>query len=653
MKDFQILFCSGSAEFPGTELSPWQLAALKRAGARADELDPRNFPYREQMRPWSFRPLPISSTMNGLRMVMPLSGDDRRHVHARIAEARHTLIITASQGLDLLDRSHLPIDLAERCTIVAVAPVARALFTGRRPVPGARLRLVVPRDEAVVTIPLAKRAGIHHVDYIPPGHLHAIGRREAHRVIRAEIQRARQRAMQSPPPRSQPLRIDLAAPPFPGHLHPILAIAHRLRERGVHVRILTTAQAVPIAEAEGFETVTLLKGREREIERLTSTPNERVPGKSRTLAHLNSFRGNMRLQRALADQLAALWKQEAPDAFVADFVLPIAGHTAERRRIPWITTCPSPLAIETRQGPPSYVRGLSPRSGPVGRMRDRAGWFLVGVVKQLAVVSAWRWIAWLYVYSPYRLNGSELAYSSRRILAIGDRTLEFSDRWPRAVRFTGPILETPRSVRERLDAVPADSLSGRPLVVLTLGTHNEDVKAELAPLIAEIASAVPEAELLVGLGGTRLGDEAMRTLSGIAEHVRVVPYLDYDRLGGAALVVHHGGMGITWSAIAAGVRQIVHPVDHDQFDVAARLEHVGLAVRVDDPSDLPAVIAAELARSVGPDEAQLRTESALRLVQHGDGAERAAEQIMRDLRRWRPDAFTGMSRGATGSDLSA
>ena len=46
----------------------------------------------------------------------------------------------------------------------------------------------------------------------------------------------------------------------------------------------------------------------------------------------------------------------------------------------------------------------------------------------------------------------------------------------------------------------------------------------------------------------------------------------------AAALVHHGGIGTAIQALAAGIPQLVRPMNYDQPDNAARLERLGVAV---------------------------------------------------------------------------
>jgi rhamnosyltransferase subunit B len=51
-----------------------------------------------------------------------------------------------------------------------------------------------------------------------------------------------------------------------------------------------------------------------------------------------------------------------------------------------------------------------------------------------------------------------------------------------------------------------------------------------------------------------------------------------------AALVHHGGIGTTALAFAAGIPQLATPFAHDQFDNSARLERLGCGVRLDAPA---------------------------------------------------------------------
>ena len=51
-------------------------------------------------------------------------------------------------------------------------------------------------------------------------------------------------------------------------------------------------------------------------------------------------------------------------------------------------------------------------------------------------------------------------------------------------------------------------------------------------------------------------------------------------------VLHHGGAGVMWECLRAGVPALVLPNDYDQFDHAARLQAAGVAVRLRHPREI-------------------------------------------------------------------
>ena len=60
--------------------------------------------------------------------------------------------------------------------------------------------------------------------------------------------------------------------------------------------------------------------------------------------------------------------------------------------------------------------------------------------------------------------------------------------------------------------------------------------------------------------------------------VEVIDAIPFGRLfPRAAAVVHHGGIGTSAQALAAGVPQLVMPMAFDQHDNAGRLERLGVA----------------------------------------------------------------------------
>ena len=78
-----------------------------------------------------------------------------------------------------------------------------------------------------------------------------------------------------------------------------------------------------------------------------------------------------------------------------------------------------------------------------------------------------------------------------------------------------------------------------------------------------------------GLFLTRHAEQIPKNLPATLRHFAYIPLSRI--LPHAAALVHHGGIGTSAQALAAGCRQLVTPFAHDQFDNAERLRRFGVA----------------------------------------------------------------------------
>jgi rhamnosyltransferase subunit B len=74
---------------------------------------------------------------------------------------------------------------------------------------------------------------------------------------------------------------------------------------------------------------------------------------------------------------------------------------------------------------------------------------------------------------------------------------------------------------------------------------------------------------------TRFPEQIPKSLPDGVRHFSYAPFSQI--LPRCAALVHHGGIGTSAQALAAGVPQLIMPLAHDQFDNAERLEHLGVA----------------------------------------------------------------------------
>jgi UDP:flavonoid glycosyltransferase YjiC (YdhE family) len=368
-------------------------------------------------------------------------------------------------------------------------------------------------------------------------------------------------------------RIVFVAPPFAGHLYPQLPLAAAARGAGYAVSVITTeAQHVAVRSA-GLPVDGLRSIPHGALEAIANAP---VRVGSNPVRLLAQFRQNLTLLPAIQQELTARWTEQRPDLVVADSVAPVAGLAAAALGIPWVTTIATPFAIENRHGVPAYCGGWRPRGW---RGRDALGRAAIRSFKRAVAWYLRRELAPLGGRFPYRPDGTESIYSPRAILGFGIAELEFPRDWPPVFQMIGPIIDTPRSGPPLV--LPAAARH----VLVTLGTHLLWAKATLVADTAALAAQFPDVHFTISLGG------ADAVASGPpAPNMTVHSFVPYtEDLTRFDAIVHHGGAGVTYASILAGVPSVVIPHDYDQFDFAARIEHHRLGLRA--PS-LPAAAHA-------------------------------------------------------------
>jgi rhamnosyltransferase subunit B len=143
--------------------------------------------------------------------------------------------------------------------------------------------------------------------------------------------------------------------------------------------------------------------------------------------------------------------------------------------------------------------------------------------------------------------------------------------WPPQVRLTGFPLWDEREIEamagEVYDFVNAPG--GAP-IVFTPGSANHHAH--------DLFAAAVDACRRLGVRGMLLSRYREHVPANLPDTIRHVDYAPFSELFPlAAAVVHHGGIGTSAQALAAGTRQLITPMAHDQFDNAARLVKLEVA----------------------------------------------------------------------------
>jgi UDP:flavonoid glycosyltransferase YjiC (YdhE family) len=363
------------------------------------------------------------------------------------------------------------------------------------------------------------------------------------------------------------VRVDCVAPPFAGHLFPILQLATLLRDRGIATpRILSTSDVAQTIRLCALEPLDILPGRADEVWAIANTA-------ARTGFHplrlYRQFRANMALMSDVAAQLRATWSRDRPDLVIADFTVPVAGLVARSLGIPWWTSMPSPCAIESKRGTPSYLGGWMPSHSMLARLRDAIGRRVIRAFKRSVALLFRSDLRALGFTNFYRADGSECAYSDECILGMGMRELEFERDWPAPFHFVGPFTDAPPFAHVEPTFDP-----DKRTILVTLGTHLPWARERAIAVVQRIAEQMPDCVFHFAHGRPGARDVEVR---GNVVHFGFLPYDRYIDRYSAALM--HGGTGIMYACIAAGVPMLVWPHDYDQFDHAARIVHRGLGIR--------------------------------------------------------------------------
>ncbi len=163
--------------------------------------------------------------------------------------------------------------------------------------------------------------------------------------------------------------------------------------------------------------------------------------------------------------------------------------------------------------------------------------------------------------------------------------------------------------------VPAD----RPIVV-TAGTANRHART-LFRRAVDAGKQLGRSMILLSAYADNLPDT-------LPDHVRAESYLPLGKLlPHCAAIVHHGGIGTTSQALAAGIPQVIRPLAFDQFDNAARVVRLGAGKSLRRDRDLTATLRSLLFEPTWSETARQLS----RRVEREVACRRAAEIIARRL----------------------
>ena len=158
--------------------------------------------------------------------------------------------------------------------------------------------------------------------------------------------------------------------------------------------------------------------------------------------------------------------------------------------------------------------------------------------------------------------------------------------WPPQTQLTGFVYYDQRDGNEELPRELENYLNaGSAPIIFTAGTAMKHGSQFFLDCI--------EACQKLGQRGILLTQHPEQLPAELPEGIQRFSYLPFSMVLPRALaLVHHGGIGTTAQAIAAGIPQVIRPMAHDQPDTAVRIEKLGIGVSLD-PKKFNAASLAE------------------------------------------------------------
>jgi UDP:flavonoid glycosyltransferase YjiC (YdhE family) len=348
-----------------------------------------------------------------------------------------------------------------------------------------------------------------------------------------------------------------------GDVFPFIGLGAALVARGHRVTLATSANYEGLAAAHGCEFRALIS--EEENQDLIAHPDFWHPIKT-ALVSLKWGVGLFEREYAVLAELA-----RGQDCLIVSHVAVLAARMVqEKLGRPMANLLLQPWVIPSVFEPPVMPAGLTlPRWAPrpLGRLYFR----LISAAGDLFVARHLNVVRANLGLKPVR---HMLQWWLSPDLVIGLFPACFAPPqpdWPPQVRLAG----FSRFDGQKGALLPPEVLdycrAGEPPVVFTFGTgmmHS-----------AHLFRASVEACQLAGLRGLLLTRYADQLPAELPPCVRHFPFAPFRQLfPHCAAVVHHGGVGTTARAFAAGIPQLILPLALDQHDNASRVERLGAGV---------------------------------------------------------------------------
>ncbi len=366
-----------------------------------------------------------------------------------------------------------------------------------------------------------------------------------------------------------------------GDVLPFVGLGRELVRRGHRVTCATSAWFRETCEATGIDFVGI--GTREEFLALLHHPDLWRADLRALRYTMQIAQSVMRMQYEVAAGYAG-----RPGALVLHGMLALGARVAEEHTgVRTATVQLAPAVFRSVERPPRLPGVAMPPWSP--RWWRRLQWWLMRQVGDTLFGELQAFRASLGLPPVHDILAS---WANSPALTVGMFPAWFAEPardWPPAVRLTGfPLYdaaEVAPLARDVEDFLAECAHDGGP-VVFTPGSGNAQAGAFLRGAIGAC-----ERGGRPGLILSKLTEVPAR----LPPRVRHLPWLPFSQVfPRACAVVHHGGIGTTAQALAAGTPQVVTALAYDQFDNGARVEALGVGTLYPGAAPDPARLAARI-----------------------------------------------------------
>ncbi|MYG02300.1 MAG: glycosyltransferase family 1 protein [Acidobacteriia bacterium] len=401
-----------------------------------------------------------------------------------------------------------------------------------------------------------------------------------------------------------------------GDVHPFVAVALALRERGHAVRFATNPHFAPLLERLGLPLRPI--GTVEDFEEAMSHPGLWRP--VRGLGVVTDL-----ALRAVHDVYCLVEEEARSDTVVVSHSLAFGARVAhDALGVPLVTLHLAPAALWSIEAP-----AVAPtRMGSIERWQKIAKRLCFGLMDKLVDLKLGPGINELRAsvgLAPVRHIASRWWHSPQRVVGLfPDWYAAPQPDWPPQAVLTGFPLYDEQGVTglpAHLEAFLAEAVAaGDPPVAFAPGSSNRQAHRFFAAA-ADACRRLRRRGVLL----TRYPEQLPGQLPSGVVHAEYAPFSAL--LPRVAALVHHGGIGTCAQALASGRPQLVMPMGFDQPDNAARLARLGVASALPPKRFTGASVARELGTLLGSNAVAGRSAELARRFEGIDPVSRTCDLI--------------------------